>query len=177
MAKSELLDILHKYNLLSEVLHFERHAFIKTADSTDTYIYFIKSGSVKIGYYSTAGEELVRLGYDGDVILDLESFLTEQSSNLFIQTIKSTSLQRVKKSDFFAVIQGSPKNLDLYNRILEQLILEMLIREKDLLLLSPKERYERFSRRSPDALQHIPSKYIAQYLRMSPETLSRMLKS
>ncbi len=56
------------------------------------------------------------------------------------------------------------------------LTLQQLEREIDILTKSPKERYERVLRRSPQLFQEIPNKHIANYLRMSPETLSRLKK-
>jgi hypothetical protein len=42
------------------------------------------------------------------------------------------------------------------------------------LINAPAERYERVLKRSPKLFQEVPNKYIANYLRMSPETLSRL---
>ena len=50
-------------------------------------------------------------------------------------------------------------------------------RELDLLTSSPHERIQRVLKRSPQVFQEIPAKYIASYLRMTPETLSRILNS
>lgn len=44
----------------------------------------------------------------------------------------------------------------------------------DLLTVSAKERLERIQLRNPLVFQEIPHKLIANYLRMSPETLSRL---
>jgi CRP-like cAMP-binding protein len=60
---------------------------------------------------------------------------------------------------------------------MEQLIYQQLEREKDLLTSSPTERYAKVKQRSPQLFQEIPHKYIASYLRMTPETLSRLKKS
>jgi lipocalin len=56
-------------------------------------------------------------------------------------------------------------------------VYQQIEREKDILTASPRERYLRVLKRSPQLFQEIPDKYIANYLRMSPETLSRMKKS
>lgn len=61
--------------------------------------------------------------------------------------------------------------------MLEDLVLQQLEREKDILTSSPKARFERVLKRSPKLFQEIPNKHIANYLRMSPETLSRLKKS
>ena len=60
---------------------------------------------------------------------------------------------------------------------MEYLIYTQLEREKDILISSPHTRYERVLKRSPQVFQYVPHKYIASYLRMSPETLSRLKKS
>ena len=49
--------------------------------------------------------------------------------------------------------------------------------ENDLIIYSPQKRFERVFKRSPQLFQEIPQKYIASYLRMTPETLSRILKN
>lgn len=68
-------------------------------------------------------------------------------------------------------------NRSVWSRMLENLVVQQLEREVDILTASPKERYERVLARSPRLFQEIPGRNIANYLRMSPETLSRLKKS
>lgn len=65
----------------------------------------------------------------------------------------------------------------MWVKILENLVIQQMEREIDILTSSPKERYERVLKRSPQLFQHIPNRHIANYLRMTPETLSRLKKS
>lgn len=81
------------------------------------------------------------------------------------------------KKTFTEFINSSNDNLKLWSGILEDLVLQQIEREKDLLIHSPKERYERVLKRSPQLFQEIPNKHIANYLRMSAETLSRLKNS
>lgn len=67
--------------------------------------------------------------------------------------------------------------MKIYIQIIEDLILQQMERERDLLIESPKERYLRVFKRNPKLFQIIPNKHIANYLRMSPETYSRLKKS
>ena len=64
-----------------------------------------------------------------------------------------------------------------YQILLEELFAQQIEREIDILTHSPVERYKRVLERSPQLFQEIPAKYIASYLRMTPETLSRIQKS
>ena len=81
------------------------------------------------------------------------------------------------KKSFMEFVHSSKETTDFYIKLLEELVLQQLEREKDLLLDSPKERFASVLKRSPQLFQLIPSKFIANYLRMSPETFSRLKKS
>ncbi len=107
----------------------------------------------------------------------MDSFITEKPSEFYIQAIKKTILNVISKPNYLNFIDQNADNKSLWNKILEQLILQQLEREKDILTTSPKERFERVFERSPQLFQEIPNKHIASYLRMSPETLSRLKKS
>ena len=72
------------------------------------------------------------------------------------------------------IMNKDPQHLQLWNSILEDLNLQQFEREIDLLTQSPWERYHRLLKRSPQVFQQIPNKHIANYLRMTPETLSRI---
>lgn len=156
---------------------FKRNEFVKTSGSIDTKVYFVEEGSVRLFIVDENEERIIRFGYKGNIIVSLDSFLSEKPSEFYIQAIKSTSLKVATKKDFFEFINSNNDYLKLWNSILEDLVLQQLEREKDLLITSPKTRYERVLKRSPQLFQEIPNKYIANYLRMSPETLSRLKKS
>ncbi len=153
-----------------------RNQFLKVKGSIDTNLYYIISGSLRIFVLDEYVEQTIRFGYKQNIIVALDSFLTGRPSGLFIQAIKNTVLKVVTKSQInkFLEIEG---NKTLWNKILEDLVLQQLEREVDILTNSPKERYERVLKRSPQLFQEIPAKYISNYLRMSAETLSRLKKS
>ncbi|KMQ61122.1 Crp/Fnr family transcriptional regulator [Chryseobacterium sp. BLS98] len=168
--------------LLESGLHWEkkefrRNDFLKLSGSADTQIYFIEKGSVRIFMTDENEERIIRFGYTGNIITSMDSFLSGKPSDLCIQAIKKTTVKTASKKDFSEFIQKNDNNLHFWINILEDLVLQQLEREKDLLISSPGERFERVLKRSPKLFQEIPNKYIANYLRMSPETLSRLKKS
>lgn len=168
--------------LLDSGLHWEkkefrRNEFLKISGSTDTDIYFVEKGSVRLFMIDENEERIIRFGYTGNIIVSLDSFLSGKPSDFYIQAIKKSSIKIASKKDFYEFIQSDEENLKFWNSILEDLVLQQIEREKDLLISSPRERFERVLKRSPKLFQEVPNKYIANYLRMSPETLSRLKKS
>ncbi|UTX48797.1 Crp/Fnr family transcriptional regulator [Chryseobacterium sp. MA9] len=160
-----------------EEKEFKRNEFLKISGSTDTSIYFIENGSIRIFMMDENEERIIRFGYTGNIIVSLDSFLSGKPSELYIQAIKKTTVKIASKKTFYEFVQSGEKHLKFWMSILEDLVLQQLEREKDLLINAPGERFERVLKRSPKLFQEVPNKYIANYLRMSPETLSRLKKS
>lgn len=165
----ELIDLSEK------TITIERNEFLKVKGSIDTNIYYVESGSLRIFILDDYEEQVIRFGYKGNLVVSLDSFLTGKPSGLFIQAIKKTIVRVITKSQLNGFLEKDT-NKDLWKTILENLVLQQLEREIDILTNSPKERYERVLKRSPQLFQEIPNRHIANYLRMRAETLSRLKK-
>ena len=171
-----LVNEINSQNLWDTTIQLKRNDYLKTKGSIDTNIYFVVSGSLRIFVLDDFEEHTIRFGYKNNLIAALDSFLSEQPSDLYIQVLKNTTLKVLKKSAFTSLIAASAKNTKIWQLILENFALQQMERERDILTSSPVERYNRVLKRSPQLFQEIPNKYIASYLRMTPETLSRIKK-
>jgi CRP-like cAMP-binding protein len=156
-------------------LQRNEHLIVKGNLNTNTYL--VESGSIRIYVLDQDEEHSIRFGYQGSFITALDSFILEKPTNFYFQAMKQTQLRFVKKSVLNTMLDASPVLAKLWRQLLEVLVVQQLEREQDLLTSSPAERYKRVLKRSPQLYQEIPSKYIASYLRMTPETLSRIKKS
>ena len=178
MKEAQLLieTIENKYLWEKEVV-INRNEYLKVKGSIDTNLYFIEEGSLRIYHIDEYEEHTIRFGYQNNFIVSLDCFITEQPSDYYIQALKKTKLKVLKKSTFKQLINSEKELQNFWTLILEQIVLQQLEREKDILTSSSIERYKRVLKRSPQLFQEIPNKYIANYLKMAPETLSRLKKS
>jgi len=158
-------------------ISLNRWDYIKEGQSINTNLYFIEEGCVHVYFLERDIEHSMYFGFDGSLISDLHSFLTAEQSSLNIQCIKKTKAKVISKEKFNAFIQKDLETSKLWVGALTELSLWHLEREKDLLCSSPRERLQRVLTRQPLLFQKVPHKYIASYLRMSPESLSRIYKS
>ncbi len=162
--------------LSDKIITLERNDFLKVKGSIDTNVYYIESGSLKAFVLDNYEEQIIRLGYKENLMVPLDSFLTGKPSDLYIQAIKKTVIKVITKPQIDDFLKKEA-NRNFWIKILETLVVQQMEREIDILTSSPKERYERVLKRSPQLFQEIPNKHIASYLRMSAETLSRLKKS
>lgn len=139
-------------------------------------IYIIQSGAVRAVYRNENEEFTIRFGYKNSVITSLSSFLRKEPSSFSIEVIRKSDIILLSGSSFQKAAESNPEFKNFYQLILEELITQQMEREIDLLTSSPLQRYRRVLLRSPALFNEIPAKYIASYLRMSPETLSRLRK-
>lgn len=168
---------LSKANIWDRELEFNRWEYIKTAGTVNTNLYFIEEGCTRVYFSEGSDEHCLYFGHKGSLISALDSFLSEKPSSIIIQCINKTKAKVISKTKFHHFIQNNDVASNLWQEVLTELTQWHLEREKDLLIHSPALRYKRVLSRQPDLFQHVPHKYIASYLRMTPETLSRILNS
>lgn len=172
-----LIETIENQHLWHKEVEINRNEYLKVKGSIDTNLYFIEEGSLRIYLIDEFEEHTIRFGYQNNFIVSLDCFITEQPSDYYIQALKKTKLKVLKKDVFKKLISSEKELQNFWTIILEQIVLQQLEREKDILTSSPIERYKRVLKRSPQLFQEIPNKYIANYLKMAPETLSRLKKS
>ncbi|MEQ8584148.1 MAG: Crp/Fnr family transcriptional regulator [Marinoscillum sp.] len=172
----DLLEKIESHGLWEKQLTLSRNEYLKVKGSVETRLYLIASGSLRVFVTDEKEEHTIRFGYQGDILTALDSYITGQPSDLYIQALKKTVVKVISKRVFEEFIDSSETNLRLWQKVLMALIYQQMEREQDILISSPVERYQRVHQRSPRLFQEIPHKYIASYLRMTPETLSRIKK-
>ena len=160
-----------------EEIVVKRNKYLTQTGQTEKYLYLIIDGALIITYTQHEEELTVRLGYKDSVIASLDSFISEKPSQFSLKAIRKTKVMRLDREIYLHFINSNPKLNNFHSLIINELLISMFDREIDLLTSSPLSRYQRILKRSPQVFQEIPLKYIASYLRMTPETLSRLRKS
>lgn len=140
-------------------------------------LYFIESGAVRVFLLSELEETNIRFGYNGSMINSLASFLRQSPSEFYIEALRKTEIKILSREQILNFIHQSQAYSEGYTAFIEAAFAQQIDREIDLLTPSPADRLERVLKRSPNLFQEIPLKHIASYLRMTPETLSRIRKS
>ena len=111
--------------------------------------------------------------HEGDILICTESLLKQQPSELFIQTLEPTISYAMDYIEFRSM---ADKSEDL-NQLLYSILEAQILHDKDkyhLLDENPIDRYNILLKTNSEIVRRTPLKYVASYLRMAPETLSRV---
>lgn len=161
----------------SHTIELKRNEYLVKQNTIHTHLYLVEEGSLRVFIEDDIEEHTIRFGYKGSIIAALDSFLTAQPTSFYIQALKKCTLKVISKEQYEAFVNSKKEYQELWKSLLENFVFQQIEREIDLITYSPQKRFERVFKRSPQLFQEIPQKYIASYLRMTPETLSRILKN
>lgn len=173
-------SLLHKISeleLWSEIIDLKRNDVLVRAGECNTSLFFVETGSLRIALINGKENHTIRFAYTGSFFGTLDSFMADIPTIYAVEALKRTKVKRIRKEDFMSVVHSSLEQKINWEALLLELVQQQMEREVDLLTTSPQARYARLLERSPSVFQEIPHKYIASYLRMTPETLSRIKKS
>lgn len=140
---------------------------------------FIVSGSVRL-YNVKDGEEIT--GYfclDHEFVSSYKSFLTQQPSIPYIQALEPTQLVIFTHTGLQQMLINNQlaHKMERFGRLIaEHLICCYEDRLAAFIIQTPEERYLHLLNSNTNILQRIPQHYIAQFLGITPVSLSRIKK-
>jgi CRP-like cAMP-binding protein len=158
-------------------VRLKRNDFLIQKGQTESSLFYVTDGRMRI-YYPHKDEEIcVGFAYDHNLICSYPSFILNKPSDYYIQALSETNLVAISRRDFYSLFDKYVSIERAWRMLEEEALLGKIEREVEMLTFTPEERYNRLMERSPHIFQIIPRKYIASYLRMTPETLSRIRPS
>jgi CRP-like cAMP-binding protein len=138
------------------------------------YLGFISAGLVRYYINADGEDKTYYFGKEGDFVCDSESFLPQKPSNKNIQVLEDSSIYIVNYQGLQAIYDHL-KQGDRFGRIgIEQVFVNVLQQLTSFYNDPPELRYERFLENYPDISQRIPQYYIASYVGIKPQSLSRI---
>jgi CRP-like cAMP-binding protein len=126
-------------------------------------------------YYFKNDKELTEyMATENNIVMCIESLFREQPSQLQIKALEPTILIAMPKADLEAVAMKSVNIQILYRKILEESLILSQHHADMLRFESAQDRYQKLVKNQPQLVLRAPLVYIASYLQMTPETLSRV---
>jgi len=142
--------------------------------SVSDYLYFVEQGAVRIFYHKHAKDITEWLALDEQFFFSITSFFNRQPSKLIIHTLEPSLVwglhhhQLMQLADEHHDIEKWLRKAVTGSLILSQQRMESIQFE------SAQERYQKLLQQFPDIITRVPGIYIASFLGITKETLSRI---
>lgn len=137
-------------------------------------IYWIVKGLVRQFYFKNGKELTEYMATENTICMCIESLFKEEPTHLQIMAIEPTIVYMLPKADLEAVAMKSVNIQILYRKILEESLILSQKHADMLRFESAQDRYQKLVKHNPQLVLRAPLVYIASYLQMTPETLSRV---
>lgn len=170
MAHDEL-DILES---ILVPMKFARGEKVVESGVVSDAIYYVERGMVREFYFKNNKSVTEYLAADGTIVMSIESLFREEPSKLVIEALEPTLVYALPKKRLEEVALHNVNIQILYRKILEESLIISQRRADLLRFESAKDRYLKLCKLNPKVIMKAPLVYVASYLQMTPETLSRV---
>lgn len=138
---------------------------------------YVERGLVR-QFYQKNGKELTEhIGVEKSIVMCIQSLFKEEPSHLQMEALEPTLIYALPKHRLEEVALHNVNIQILYRKILEESLIISQIKADMLRFESAQNRYRRLCKLNPQVVLRTPLVYIASYLQMTPETLSRVRSS
>ncbi|GAA2990356.1 Crp/Fnr family transcriptional regulator [Prevotella corporis] len=140
-------------------------------------IYYIEHGLIRQFYFKNGKQITEHLGEDHTIFMCIESLFREEPTKLQVEALEPTLVYALPKHRLEQVALHNVNIQILYRKILEESLIISQIHADLVRFETAQDRYKRMCKLSPQVILRAPLVYIASYLQMTPETLSRVRAS
>ena len=140
-------------------------------------IYYIEHGLIRQFYFKNGKQITEHLGEDHTIFMCIESLFREEPTKLQVEALEPTLGYALPKHRLEQVALHNVNIQILYRKILEESLIISQIHADLVRFETAQDRYKRMCKLSPQVILRAPLVYIASYLQMTPETLSRVRAS
>lgn len=167
----EELDVLES---ILVPMKFAKGEMILSEGEVCENIYYIERGLIRQFYFKNGKQITEHLGEDRTIFMCIESLFREEPTKLQVEAIEPTTVYALPKRRLEQVALHNVNIQILYRKILEESLIISQVHADLVRFETAQDRYKKMCKLSPQVILRAPLVYIASYLQMTPETLSRV---
>ena len=168
------LDVLE--SILVSQKYAKGEMILKEGEICRQFLY-IDKGLVRQFYFKHGKEVTEHLGQEHTIVMCIESLFKEEPTKLQVEALEPTTVYALPKADLERVAMHNVNIQILYRKILEESLIISQIHADLVRFETAQDRYKKLCKLCPQVVLRAPLVYIASYLQMTPETLSRVRAS
>lgn len=168
--EAELLRQLFTEKHLAKGEHF------LTAGQVCRSVAVIRSGLLRYYIHDDGEERTYYFSKEGEFCCDYESFLPQAAANKNIEALEDTTLYLISHNHLQRLYRDVKEGERLGRLGIEQVFVSVLRQLSSLYKDPPEVRYLQFLETFAAISQRVPQYYIASYVGVKPQSLSRIRK-
>ena len=157
-----------------ESVSLVKKSFLLTEGKVCDFIAFISEGAIRHFHVKNGVEKTCDLSFENSWVTDFQSFTHDTACIMNLQALENSLVFMIKKKNLVKLYEEC-KPYETFGRLMAEQVAQRAT-EIAMSLSSdkPEERYLNLIEKHPDIFQRVQQKYIANFLGVSPESLSRI---
>jgi len=157
---------------------YAKNTVIEEEGSVPRYMYYVVSGFVRLFHYNQEGDEITtHINCPPGFITSYLHFSRQTSANESVECITDCELLRITKAHLDLITGKSIAFKDFSIQVFNEALAYNEARSAELASLSADQRYKNLIKNYPEILHNVPIQYIASFLGMKPQSLSRIRRN
>jgi CRP/FNR family transcriptional regulator, anaerobic regulatory protein len=154
-----------------------RNTILEEQDKVPKFLYFVNTGFMRLFFYDNNGEEQTTfLSSSNSFIASFSSLINQVKATENVECITDCEILKISYADAKSLVDNNEIFKTFFLVMLEKSISFGTIRANDLANLNAEQRYQKMIEQQPHFIQNVPLQYIASYLGIKPQSLSRIRK-
>lgn len=166
------------YNLIETALlkrYVKKKRTILNQGDISRYLIFVINGSLRSFTVDNDGNEhVMQFAFEGHWVSDLSSFITQTPGEMVIEAIEDCEVVLLPHHELNLMLDKIPALEKFFRQLYQQAYVGLQKRVNLRASASAKERYEELIAQHPNIAKRIPLQFIASYLGITAESLSRV---
>jgi len=140
-------------------------------------VFLILKGTVRGYIIDEKGVEItILIRSDGIFVADTGTLFTDELQRMAFKSIDESHILLFNYNDFESLANENPRIMQLQLNALKDAVIRLFYRVESLTTMTHEERYKDIVALNPEFIKTTNAKYLANYLGITPQSLSRIMK-
>ncbi len=153
---------------------FRKKELVLEIGQKENFLSFVEHGILRFNIPKLDYDFTFGFVFPDAFVSGYDSFITQQLSHYNIEAVTDAVLWQISYDDLNDIYDNTKVGERIGRKIAEQLYIKKMNRELSLLQDTAQKKYENLFEEQPELIKTIPLKYIASYIGIRPQSLSRI---
>lgn len=170
-------ELIGKISEIAQEKSFETNDLIQNIGEKQTQVYLIYKGLARSFYLDINGNDITKMFMKENDFCVGESLFENEASIQGVEALENMKALKFDSEKLKSILLSDKALTNLYIGYLEKNLIYKMQRESSFQIMSATERYLRFQKDYKDIENRVNQSYIASYLGIAPESLSRIKRT
>lgn len=170
-------ELWDKLQATGKIIHLKKNEYLLKAGDICHHGYYVNSGCLVKTFLNQNGKEVVQGFYMDDAyafLTEVTSYFSEHESAFQVKALENCELIEFPKNVLDDLVTNFPEWAFFFHKITGKSFQNLYMFSAMRLSLSAEEFLQFLYKQHPIYMQRIPDKYIAQFMGVSKEWLSKL---